>query len=732
MSIKAKTVILLLVSLLVSGIAIGGAGIVVLYQQIQYSTQVDLNNQTTHLAGQVSDLIESFNKSGRNFANDSELLSGDWARIQARIDVYFKASWGIDRLNFLDIMGNRIALAPYDAKVVGDNLADRKFFKDTIKDQKQHVSDIIINRVTKVPSIIITQPVKTETGNLVGMVLQAVDLETLQKMLATVKVGSTGEVAIVTPDGSYVVHSNKEFVKEERKIPESFMKLMKEHPGQLIEYTDFSGRDAKALAIPIKNTEWTAICIIPMSELNNAFYTSVTWMVATLIIALLIIGLTVWRFLLKTMRPINDLAQVVAKLGAGDLSINVASSSNDEFGQLARAIMAAIINFRRTITEVKAESEAIATTSQQLENVAGITSKAIEEIALRVVDIASNSESTETLINGGVATTGHLANVASEMRDKASQLTSQAKNAGETTRLGQEVLGEAAEAISSLVTSAEDNIRLASTINAKSEKVKGILAVIDGIARQTNLLALNAAIEAARAGEAGRGFSVVADEVRKLAESTENSAREIAEIINGIVLDVAKMSEATENTAPIAVRSVDAIIQATDRFAGIAATIDEILVNSQAALVESDDVAVVRANARQGPRDLVSDRIPLPRGRDRAPDARRRQRPQIPRRGRTRAGLPPKSWLSDEMHRRETVAASGVSKLAPAERRVMLAICEGKTSREIADDFDRSFHTIRNQTLKVYAAMGVRTRTALVAECARLGLIPGTPSSQDP
>ncbi|MGP6158636.1 MAG: LuxR C-terminal-related transcriptional regulator [Vulcanimicrobiaceae bacterium] len=84
----------------------------------------------------------------------------------------------------------------------------------------------------------------------------------------------------------------------------------------------------------------------------------------------------------------------------------------------------------------------------------------------------------------------------------------------------------------------------------------------------------------------------------------------------------------------------------------------------------------------------------------------------------------PKSWLADEVRRRDTAAASGVSKLTPAERRVMLAICQGKTSREIADDFDRSFHTIRNQTLKVYAAMGVRTRTALVAECARLGLIP--------
>jgi DNA-binding CsgD family transcriptional regulator len=89
----------------------------------------------------------------------------------------------------------------------------------------------------------------------------------------------------------------------------------------------------------------------------------------------------------------------------------------------------------------------------------------------------------------------------------------------------------------------------------------------------------------------------------------------------------------------------------------------------------------------------------------------------------------PKSWLGEETRRRETAAASGVSKLTPAERRVMLAICEGKTSREIADDFERSFHTIRNQTLKVYSAMGVRTRTALVAECARLGLIPVTRSS---
>lgn len=78
--------------------------------------------------------------------------------------------------------------------------------------------------------------------------------------------------------------------------------------------------------------------------------------------------------------------------------------------------------------------------------------------------------------------------------------------------------------------------------------------------------------------------------------------------------------------------------------------------------------------------------------------------------------LPSDSWLCREAVRLTETAASPLARLSPAERRVFEKICEGLTSRQIAEELDRSASTVRNQTISIFRKFGVSTRSALVAQ----------------
>ena len=94
----------------------------------------------------------------------------------------------------------------------------------------------------------------------------------------------------------------------------------------------------------------------------------------------------------------------------------------------------------------------------------------------------------------------------------------------------------------------EKSIAEIESLAAATQRIDGVLNLIQAIAEQTNLLALNATIEAARAGEAGRGFAVVAHEVKALAGQTAKATSEIGQNV-GLI-------QASTNNAVDAVREI--------------------------------------------------------------------------------------------------------------------------------------------------------------------------------
>ena len=105
------------------------------------------------------------------------------------------------------------------------------------------------------------------------------------------------------------------------------------------------------------------------------------------------------------------------------------------------------------------------------------------------------------------------------------------------------------EGARSIQQSVERTTSSMSAITQSSQKVAGILRVIDEIAFQTNIIALNAAVEAARAGAAGAGFAVVADEVRTLAHRCASAAKETAALIDASLSNIEQGNDAVRNVS---------------------------------------------------------------------------------------------------------------------------------------------------------------------------------------
>jgi methyl-accepting chemotaxis protein len=75
---------------------------------------------------------------------------------------------------------------------------------------------------------------------------------------------------------------------------------------------------------------------------------------------------------------------------------------------------------------------------------------------------------------------------------------------------------------------------LAANLKETSQKIKGVISILDDVSERTELLAFNTAIQAARAGDKGLGFGVVAKEIAKLVDYSKKASVQLSNMLSRI------------------------------------------------------------------------------------------------------------------------------------------------------------------------------------------------------
>lgn len=390
--------------------------------------------------------------------------------------------------------------------------------------------------------------------------LEIISTPEIQSILSEIQInGKESSYAyVVNLDGIMLYHPTAEKigVSVENSVVKGVLADIAEGKPQktaVYEY-DFRGAIKYAGVYPDVERGFLLIISSDKAEINKEINAIIITMFLSTLIAL-IIGI-VFAVIISSVitKPIKEMSGITNRFSTLDLrkdeNQDRMDNRKDEVGLMGRSLNELRNQFEEVVTYIKLQSGHLYEAATELDEHAKETANNLEQVEKAVYEIAEGAGSqaeetqnaTENVIQMGKmvqATNNEVEN----LFGYANEMKASGDEASRSLKELDAINDKAKESIDLIY-------RQTNNTNESALKIREATELITFIAEQTNLLSLNASIEAARAGEQGRGFAVVAAQIQKLAEQSNDSARQIGEIITLLIEDsneaVGTMNEVME------------------------------------------------------------------------------------------------------------------------------------------------------------------------------------------
>ncbi|MCY7490572.1 methyl-accepting chemotaxis protein [Paenibacillus larvae] len=471
---------------------------------------------------------------------------------------------------------------------------DRNYYKKIKETKKPAVSDFLYDKNTGTPIVVIAAPLM-DGEELIGTIHSEVNTNTLMNLMKDIKVKESGFGYLLSANGTYVTHKEKEQIGKnitDVLNPDALEKFQNEVLKQdkgLVTYLSNEHEDRVALYSLIPTANWKLVILANEDEVLapvNKMIRINTLLVITAGALILLISIVMGRFAVKALL---SLSATINRAAQGDLTPRLQVKTKDEVGQISEDMNQMLGAMSQIIGQVHQASEQVAASSEELTAISAESVEAHKHVTKAVEQVVQGSETQLQSAEQSSTAMEEMAGGIQRIAESSSTVSDTMARTAQETKRGNEAVQKAVGQMRSIHQSVKTTSSELHTLGEHTQQIDEIITAITAIAKQTQLLSLNASIEAARAGEAGRGFAVVAEEVKKLAEQSATSAQHIAGLV-GQIQSATKKAITTMNQGVSEVEKGSSLIDTAG------AVFEEI---SAAVEVISDQVREVSAATEQ-------------------------------------------------------------------------------------------------------------------------------------